>query len=452
MKPTIFCWVLSILVMVSHACTIGVFGPSATVDGRIVLWKNRDVTNPDQEMGVFRGPRYRFVANVYAGETLDVWAGINEAGFAIMNSNSYNLSGYGAGADDGNIMRQALGSCATVEDFAKLMDSLNTVGRETPANYGVFDATGAAAIFEASNTYYYRFDVDRDSLGFQLRANFSLAGGPSRLLGKNRFERAMELCTARMRESRISMDFIIRVLSRDLGQVGFEPYPLPFLGRMDPLPYGYLPIDTTIARVTTRSVEIMVGPQPGASPNTGMMWVLLGSPLATIPVPLWIQGGAVPKELNGANTALLCDEAKRLFSWLCPDPDFPKAVNTFRLARWLDYIATRESIILQLVAEKEQEWGPDGPDSLAAAQLTRYVCQLAVAAYQEFWQENDPKFDAESERARLTVQRSGRTETLHRLPPRIRLFDVAGRRVFQYQPGVMIICDDSTRQKLLIIN
>ncbi|MEO0005587.1 MAG: carcinine hydrolase/isopenicillin-N N-acyltransferase family protein, partial [candidate division WOR-3 bacterium] len=169
----------------------------ATRENRPILWKNRDVSNPNQEMRFFSGERFRFIANVYAGETLDVWAGINEAGFAIMNSNSYNLGGGGedrGGADDGTIMRLALGSCASVEDFERLLDSLNLVGRETPANFGVFDNSGKAAIFEASHTFYTRYDADEESLGFLLRANFSMSGGPTRLLGKNRFERALQLC------------------------------------------------------------------------------------------------------------------------------------------------------------------------------------------------------------------------------------------------------------------
>jgi len=443
--------VLILLTGSVNACTIGVFGPNSTVDCRPILWKNRDVTNPDQEMGFFQGPRFKFVANVYAGETLDVWAGINEAGFAIMNSNSYNLSGDGDGADDGNIMRLALGRCATVEDFARLMDSLNIIGRETPANYGVFDSTGCAAIFEASNTFYHRFDANLDTFGFLLRANFSVSGGPSRLLGKNRFERAIELCTTHLHQEGFTVEFIIQRLSRDLGQVAFNPYPLPFYGQLPTLPAGYLPIDTTIARATTRSVEIMVGPKPGSSPNTGMMWVLLGSPLATLPIPLWVQGGMVPAELNGEYTAILCDEAKRLFNWLCPAPDFPKAVNSFRLARWLDYIAPVESAIFELVAENERSWGTSGPDDEAAAALTKMICQLVIQTYQDFWEENEPKFEPEKRRIKLGFVQPG---SLGVVVPGIvnRVFDVTGRRINKPAAGVIFLFDDCRQRKFIRLN
>jgi hypothetical protein len=435
-------------------CTIGVFGPGTTVDHRPILWKNRDVNNPDQEMGFFQGPRFRFVANVYAGETLDVWAGINEVGFGIMNSNSYNLSGDGDGADDGNIMRLALGRCATVDDFARLLDSLNVVGRETPANYGVFDSTGKAAIFEASNTFYHRFDADQDTLGFLLRANFSMAGGPSRLLGKNRFERAMQLCSTRLRQGGFSVEFIVQVLSRDLGQVGFNPYPLPFYSQLVPLPAGYLPIDTTIARATTRSVEIIVGPAPAACVGTGMMWVLLGSPLATLPVPLWVSSGKVPVELNGENTAIICDEAKKLFNWLCPDPDFPKAVNTFRLARWLEHIAPLEDSIFRAVADSERVWGPAGPDAQSAAALTAAVCQQIVRSYQEFWDENEPKFEPERQRMVLTAYQPKRTVTFGSMPAgsAVRVYDVTGRSITVPATGVFFLIENNSRKKFIQLN
>lgn len=365
----------------------------ATRENRPILWKNRDVSNPNQEMRFFSGERFRFIANVYAGETLDVWAGINEAGFAIMNSNSYNLGGGGedrGGADDGTIMRLALGSCASVEDFERLLDSLNLVGRETPANFGVFDNSGKAAIFEASHTFYTRYDADEESLGFLLRANFSMSGGPTRLLGKNRFERALQLCIPAVKERILSVEFIVRNLCRDLGQVGFDPYPLPFLSRVEPLPYGYLPTETTICRNLTRSVEIMVGPQPGKNPNTSMIWVLLGAPIATLPVPLWVKGGRVPNELDGDITAPICDEAQRLRDYLYPLPEFPNAINTFRLTSWLEHIAPVESMIFNIVTYHESLWAESGPDSMSAARLSSEICTLVLRTYQEFWDKIQP--------------------------------------------------------------
>jgi len=448
------------------ACTIGAFSPFVTRENRPILWKNRDVQNPDQEVKLLSGPRFRFVANVYAGETLDVWAGINEAGFAIMNSNSYNLSceagksilartapaRYAGTSDDGNIMRLALGSCATVEDFARLLDSLNVIGRETPANYGVFDSTGTTAIFEASNTYYTRYDANLDPLRFLLRANYSLSGGPSRLLGKNRFERAMQLCSLQQQQGPISVKFIIQTLCRDLGQVGFNPYPLPFLSRLEPLPYGYLPTDTTICRHLTRSAEIMVGPQPGCSPRTTMMWILLGEPVATLPVPLWVQAGTPPEELDGDLTAKICDEAQQLCAWLYPEPEFPRAINTFRLARWLDYIAETESKLWALFERNESLFSETGPDSATAARLTQECCNLLIDAYQHFWNSVEP------ERTPLELKTRPKTiPTLQNSSLKLDgawvLFDATGRKVTTpVTAGLFFLIDGEKRLRVVRLN
>ncbi len=443
----IFCFLIQFFP--SFACTIGVFGSGVTVDNRPILWKNRDVNNPDQEVGWFAGSRYRFIANVYAGETMDVWAGINEAGFGIMNSNSYNLSGL-TSADDGKIMRLALERCGTVDDFVQLMDSLNIVGRETPSNFGVFDLLGNAAVFEASNTFYKRYDCRDESLGFILRANYSMSGGANRLSGKNRFERAMQLCTVELAQGPISVEFIVRTLCRDLGQVGFDPYPLPFLGQVEPLPFGYLPFDTTISRATTRSVEIMVGPRAGAAPKTGMMWILLGSPLASIPIPLWVVGGEVPEELNGTKTALICEEAKRVLNWLCPLRDYPKAINTFRLSQWLSYIAPIESTIFQLVAEQEKIWGDSGPDSVEARRLTGEICELVVKTYNDFW--NRLKTERIALPARDYITRNCTFYNQHSfLPDKGRVYDSAGRLVSRVSSGVFFVVEPNNGFKMILV-
>lgn len=437
----------SLTFAITTACTIGAFAPEAMKESRPVLWKNRDVINPDQEMKFLPGPRFRFVANIYAGETLDVWAGINEAGFAIMNSNSYNLTDNLASADDGNTMRLALGLCATVDDFARLLDSLNLIGRQTPANFGVFDATGTAAIFEAGYTSYTRYDAHLDSLRFLLRANYSMSGGPSRILGKNRYERALQLCRSAHYESRLDLPFIIQTLSRDLGQVSFDPYPLPFLGRFGALPFGYLPTDTTICRSQTRSVEIMVGPAGDENPNTGMVWVLLGQPIATLPIPLWVAAETVPPYLDGNRTSPICDESQKLVAYLYPLPEHPKAVNTFRLARWLQFIAPVESTIFDFVSRYETNWRPNGPSRDEARTITDSICRLVLTTYNTFWQMVETE--------ELLLFKPGPKTTVHPKTPSLnafRIFDITGRAVEPSRAkGVVFLLTDRTKERFIVL-
>jgi hypothetical protein len=431
----ILCSVFCIVTSPASACTIGAFGPGSTADGRPMLWKNRDVSNPDQELRYFTDGKYRYVANVYAGESSLVWAGINERGFAVMNSNSFNIGG--KADDDGQVMKLALAGCATVDDFAKLLDSLNVVGGEVCANFGAFDSTGATAMFEAANTYYVRYDAADDSLGFLLRANYSMHGDTSRLRGKVRYDRAMQLSVPARRENRIDAPFLVQTLCRDIGFTDFDPYPLPYESTYGSLPYGYLPADQGICRTTTRSVEIMVGNRPGEPASSGMMWILLGSPDVALPVPAWVQAGPVPSWLDGPSTAAICDEARALLQYVRSDPDHPEAVNTFCLDAVRRAFAARESTVFAMVGAAQARWPAAVPDSAAAAALTASVCDTVLAAYHDFWSERFRVGQDTQPRPELIVRP---TVTPRRvilpLPEstnRVLVYDAMGRRVADFR-------------------
>ena len=431
-----------------RACTIGAFGPNSTVDGRTILWKNRDVSDPNQAMRFFRGSRYRYVTNVYAGDTFNAWAGYNEVGFAIMNSNSFNIAGRdGLDADDGTIMSLALATCASLEEFSLLLDSLNISGRETPANFGVFDSTGATAMFEASNLFYVRHDADEDSLGFQIRANYSMSGNPGRMTGRERYLRAMQLAVPARQQDRIDVRFIIYTLARDVGALNFDPYPLPFDGVIGELPRGYLPTESSLCRVTTRSVEIMVGPRPGWSAASSMMWVMLGPAEVSIPVPVWVQAGPMPELIDGTHQSILCDEALRLHDFIHSAPEFPGAVNTFRLKQLYDNFAATESLLLRCVDSCEAAWGPTGPTSEQARWVTSYAANLVLGAYVDFWDSmNRDGTVVIGDRGAGAWQNVSRDTVLFRLPPgtatgTVGIYDAGGRQVAAMapQPGQSLI-------------
>lgn len=443
------CLVCLLLQVGAHACTIGAFSPLATRDSVAILWKNRDVDNPDQEIRFFADDRFRFVANVYAGESTNVWAGINEAGFAIMNSNSYNLSGRKRKtADDGNVMRLALANCASLADFARLMDSLNIVGRTTPANFGVFDSTGATAIFEAGNTYYKACDAALDSHNFTLRANYSFSGDSVRLRGRNRWLRAMQLAIPARRNNTIAPEWVVQNLCRDLGQVGFNPYPLPFTGRYGTLEAGYVPTESTISRHTTRSVEIMVGRQPHCPVGSAMMWVILGSPDVGLPIPLWVAAGRVPVALDGHMRSAICDEAARVHSYIHSDPRHPAAVNTRALGHVQSFFAPVEVAIFAMVESATGTWSGRNPLPEQASVLSDTICEMVLSAYARFWEtlEHERPVPLWSGRI-LTAARTG--ELLLQLPQELssrelRIYDIAGRQRAELAilPGQKIVrCD-----------
>lgn len=443
------CLISLILPAGARACTIGAFSPLSTRTGAPILWKNRDVDNPDQEMRFFADGRFRFIANVYAGESANVWAGINEVGFGIMNSNSYNLSGKKRkAADDGNVMHLALANCASLEDFTRLMDSLNVVGRTTPANYGVFDSTGATAIFEASNTYYKVCDAAFDSHNFTLRANYSFSGDSLRLRGRNRWLRAMQLSIPARRNNAITPEWVVQTLCRDLGQVGFNPYPLPFPGRYGTLEPGYLPTESTISRHTTRSVEIMVGRQLGCPVGSSMMWVLLGSPDVALPVPLWVAAGKVPTALDGPVRSAICDEAARVHSYIHSDPKHPAAVNTRALAHVQNFFAPVESTIFAIVESAATSWLDRSPLPEQASALSDTVCEMVLSAYVRFWETLEQEKPLPLWPGRVVTAGRG-SEVLFQLPKgfsirQLRIYDITGQQKARIAilPGQKIVrCD-----------
>ena len=77
-------------------CTSAVVGAGATCDGRTLLWKHRDSGHPDNFVGRVEATdsTMAYVALFNAGDTdmKEAWIGFNSAGFAVMNTASYNLA------------------------------------------------------------------------------------------------------------------------------------------------------------------------------------------------------------------------------------------------------------------------------------------------------------------------------------------------------------------------
>jgi hypothetical protein len=93
-----------------RACTSIIVSGKATADGRPVMFKNRDTDCLDNRVERYQGKNYAFIGLVNAPrKTGEVWAGINEAGFCIMNTASYNIK-------DDNVPDKQM------DDFRRVMD------------------------------------------------------------------------------------------------------------------------------------------------------------------------------------------------------------------------------------------------------------------------------------------------------------------------------------------
>jgi hypothetical protein len=264
-----------------------------------MLWKNRDASGSDNQVVYLADGRYPYVGLVNRGDAagLQVWAGINAAGFGIMNSASYNL-GEGDTLGEGTLMKVALQSCATVEDFEALLARSNPGGRDVSANFGVIDAKGGAATFETSKKGYVRLDAaeaNDGAKGLLVRSNYSRTGGTGAGSGFLREARGIELLGPAAASGGLDPRAIFRaardVANPAIGSVGDEVGP--------PLVYT----GDSICRIDTVSAVVLEAPAAGEGPEAAAMWIAPSLPIVAAVIPLFPAAGAVPAEVSAGREA-----------------------------------------------------------------------------------------------------------------------------------------------------
>lgn len=293
-------------------CTSAVVSGRVTPDGRPLLWKHRDASDLNNRIVHFEaeGGKLEFVGLVNGVDTIanEVWAGYNISGFAIMNTASYNLKNDTSSLSDreGVVMKQALGECRAVEDFARLLDSLpRPIGVE--ANFGVVDALGGAAYFEVNNYEVFRYDVKDSPDGYLLRTNYSVSGRPNEGYGYIRYDNAARLFSRAASERSITPEWITGICSRSFYHT--------LLGRDFTTDTWVVDQDFIPRRSTSASV-VIEGVKSGESPVFTTMWTMLGYPPCSVVLPVWIGCEyGVPTLLQGSEDSVrspLCEWSNRL--------------------------------------------------------------------------------------------------------------------------------------------
>jgi len=302
-------------------CTAGVAAGIATVDGRPLLWKTRDASFTDNEVIWNTSGEHPFVSVINAGNPRSSWMGVNDKGFAIINTVSSDLEAGRNGPGNGDFMVTALQRCATVEEFEALLKETNQTGRSTATNYGVLDATGAAAFFETAGHEYWRYDARNRETGYVLRTNFAINGarnGTERPYSMDRYLETQALMREFYRTDRIDFREILRTQVRSFGTPEGELVPLPFTGSVDGHPAGHFPHSSSINRNSTVSFAVIQGVLPGEDPRLSTMWTILGQPSTGVAVPYWPVGDT-PDEADGPQTAPLNDAANRIRAQIYED-------------------------------------------------------------------------------------------------------------------------------------
>jgi hypothetical protein len=312
-----------------RACTTAIVSGKATKDGRPILWKNRDAADRHNQVVRCEDGRYPYVGTVNGGDGggLQIWSGVNGAGFAIMNNASYNLDIKGEDSTmEGTLMKLALQSCATVDDFQALLVRTDAGGRSVAANFGVIDARGGAAYFETDGRGFHRYDAAEAPGGFLVRGNYSHSGHAEGRTGLIREARAQDLVGHLQAEGRLSVETLLAEVARDTANAACGSFPARAAK-------GTAYIGDSISRQSTTNAFLVRGVRPGESPALATGWVILGSPAAGVAVPLWA-GAAVPPELAaGAKPSPLGAqiERARAFLQLGPEDDRCKYLDAGRL-------------------------------------------------------------------------------------------------------------------------
>lgn len=296
----------------AQACTSAIVSARLTADGRPLLWKNRDTgeeNNKVERINAQQPGQYDYIALYNASDTLcrEAWMGMNTAGFAVMNTASYNLNRDTITDMDkeGVLMTKALLTCRTVADFEQLLRS-HPKPLRVEANFGVIDAEGGAAYFETGNFTYVRYDVDDTAEGYIVRTNYSHSGDNTRGSGFTRENNALAL----MKPHAEARDFTPATFTEELSRTFFNSLlatDYTQSGKQWIVDQDFIP-----RRITSATCVIEGVISDEATTPDIVMWVGLGyGPCSTIRVATFDEGG-VPVEIRGSlpsGHAPLCDEA-----------------------------------------------------------------------------------------------------------------------------------------------
>ncbi|OQX95863.1 hypothetical protein B6I21_03235 [candidate division KSB1 bacterium 4572_119] len=390
----------------NEECTIGVASGKATSDGRPLIWKTRDTSSRDNEIKYNTSYKYKFVSVINAGGTL-AWMGVNEKGFAILNSNSSDLESGSSGPGNGTLMKIVLGNCGTVLDFTNFLDSTNVTGRQTAANFAVIDSTGAAAIFETAGYEYWKFDANDSTIapnGYVLRTNFAFNGAArdglhDGLYSIERYRRQRDLMSDFYAGDTLNYHSIIRYQMRDFSDFNSEPVPVPFPDRwLSYRPFGYIYAGVSICRSSTASTSVIQGVLPGESSLLSILWTILGQPAAGIAVPYFPVGNA-PSAANGPDTAPLCDISGDIRSLLFDYAENSHYIDSYKLRNedgfglWANIFPAEDSIFT-IAEENLSRWRSTG---FSVSEILATETSLAQYALQTLNNEYDRMITAVEE-------------------------------------------------------
>jgi hypothetical protein len=309
------------------SCTTFIISGKNTPDGKPILYKNRDTGTLDNAIVFFSDGKYQYIGVVDSRESWkqEVWGGFNSAGFAIMNSMAYNNNSGDTtklADQEGIIMKLALASCATLADFEKMLTDLpKPLGVDS--NFGVIDASGGAAYYETGNSGFRKIDANDPAMapfGYLIRTNHSFTGDVNQGMGYIRYAAASEALNMAVAQKKPEPQYLLNNISRNLNHSLTKVNLRADLPR-DNNSAEFRNFEDFIPRYSTASVIMVVGAAKGEDPSAAMAWMVAGSPLTAVAVPVWVSAGKnIPWVVSMKDDmhAPLCDAAMQLKGQLFP--------------------------------------------------------------------------------------------------------------------------------------
>lgn len=276
-------------------CTTAIISGKATKDGRPLLMKHRDTDDLNNVVKYFNDGKYSYIGLIDASDSLfeNVWVGFNEKGFAIMNSASYNLKNKSDTSNvsdlEGVLMKKALMNCSSIAEFEEFLKN-ESKPLSVEANFGVIDAMGNAAYFETNNFSYKKFDANDETIapnGYLIRTNFSVSGYEDEGYGYIRYESAQEIFNQANESDGLSFEYLLKNIPRCL------KHGLTKENLKEKLPQSekinsFQAFQDYIPRYYSSSSIIIQGVLTSEKPYLTTMWSIVGFPLSSVAIPVWL--------------------------------------------------------------------------------------------------------------------------------------------------------------------
>ncbi len=274
----------------AEACTSAVISGRATKSGRPLLWKHRDTGTEWNYIEHLQGKRFAFtgLVNSNDAERKEVWAGANERGFAIMNTASYNMKPDSLKylpEREGEIMKQALGECATVAEFEEFLKNMPQP-RALETNFGVIDAEGGAAYFEVWDYGYTKYDANDAAQypnGYIIRSNYSFSGAQDEGMGYIRYQNAEYLLHKAYATGTLSAEWIFSSASRSFYHAILGNDALSSSANGWAVDQDFIPRNSSSASV------VVEGVRKGEKPDATTIWSVIGYPPCSYAVASWVK-------------------------------------------------------------------------------------------------------------------------------------------------------------------